>query len=320
MVKNNNKEDFQMRPPFFLTIDTEGDNIWSRPTKITSRNTEKLYRFQELCEKYHIKPIYLTNYEASINTEYVNFIEKHKKNLEVGLHLHAWNSPPIHNLTENDFYFQPYLHEYPEKIIIKKINYLTEHLKDVFQTAIISHRGGRYSINKTIFDSLYDNGIRIDCSVVPGIDWSGSKGDPKGTGGPDFRNFQSNINTLESSIIEIPVSTYRINKYVDSIDDSNIFKRAAGKIFNYKNSILRSKINNLEELKKIVNWNLVNNATHLEYIIHSSELVYNESPLIYKESQVDIFYNNLELFFKFLQQSNIESFTFKEYMKKKIDI
>lgn len=304
--------------PFFLTVDTEGDNIWARPNIISSKNTEKLYRFQVLCEKYRIKPIYLTNYEASENLEFRNFVTQHKENLEIGLHLHAWNSPPIYDLTKDDYHYQPYLHEYPKAIIIQKIDYLIKHLTDIFQTEILSHRGGRYSINEPILEALSDAGIKIDCSVVPGIDWSGSFGSPNGNGGPNFKNSQSNIHTLQDSIIEIPVSTYRTNKYFNLLENKNILKRLIGKVFHYKNSILRSKIDNVKELQKIVQWNLKNDATHLEYIIHSSELVNGESPLIRSKEEEEIFYSNLELFFQFLQTLDIESLTFKNYLERSL--
>ncbi len=304
-----------MSVPFFLTVDTEGDNIWGRPKDITSVNTGKLYRFQELCEKHNIKPIYLTNYEAAINEEYQKFVAKHKNNLEVGLHLHAWNSPPVYNLTGDDFKYQPYLHEYPIEEIRKKITFMVKLLKETFQTDIVSHRGGRYSINDDIFQILLDNGVKIDCSVVPGIDWSVSKGSPDGEGGPNFIGYEENIYNIYNDMIEIPVSTYRINKYFAVLKPSNIFVRAAGKIFNYRNLTLRSKVNNLSDLKKIVKWNLSKKCTHLEYIIHSSELVDGYSGTISSKKEEDIFYKNLEAFFMFLSHQNIVSMTFKEYLE-----
>jgi len=300
--------------PFFLTVDTEGDNIWDRPSQITSRNTESLYRFQELCEKYNIKPIYLTNYEAAINERYQKFIKKHMENLEIALHLHAWNSPPLFELTDNDYKYQPYLHEYPDDIIIDKLNYMINLLENIFQTKIVSHRGGRYSINEIILETLYKNGIKIDCSIVPGIDWTNSKGDPDKDGGPNFKNSIANIHILPQGLIEIPVSTYRVNKYFSSINDKNLLKRLISKFFQYRTSVLRSKLDNIKELKKIVYWNIQHNASHLEYIIHSSELVMNESSLITSMAEEEIFYNNLELFFIFLKEQNINSYTFREYL------
>ncbi len=304
-----------MSVPFFLTIDTEGDNIWSAPRDISAKNTEKLYRFQSLCEKYDIKPIYLTNYEASINKGFQKFVKEHKDNLEIGLHLHAWNSPPIKPLTQDDYKYQPYLHEYSNDLIIKKIEYLISHLKETFNCDIVSHRGGRYSINSTIIKVLYENGIKIDCSVVPGIDWSSSKGDPSRNGGPNFKGYNPKINVIDDSLIEIPVTTYIVNDYINNLKDTNVLKRILRKFFNYKNLILRSKVDNLDELKKVVKHNLKNECTHLDYIIHSSELVKGYSPLIKTNEEEDVFYKNLEKFFIFLKENNIKSYTFKEYLK-----
>ena len=48
---------------FLITIDTEGDDLWSKPREITAANAETLPRFQELCERYRLKPTYLVNWE-----------------------------------------------------------------------------------------------------------------------------------------------------------------------------------------------------------------------------------------------------------------
>lgn len=304
-----------MSIPFFLTVDAEGDNLWKRPEKILSSNTERLYRFQLLCEKYNIKPIYLTNYEAAINLNYQKFIKKHKQNLEIGLHLHAWNSPPYYNLTGNDYKYHPYLHEYPENIIAEKIKYMVNLLKKTFNSNIISHRGGRYSISENIINLLVDNGIKIDCSVVPGVDWSLDKGHPEKSGGVNFKNFSPNIHRLYDKILEVPVSTYRVNKYFDLLPRTSILSRSICKITNYRHLTLRSKVSNLNELKKVVNWNLEHNVSHLEYIIHSSELVLGTSPLIKSIEEENSFYANLEDFFSFLESKDINPMTFQEYLE-----
>jgi hypothetical protein len=49
-----------VRGAFLITVDTEGDNLWSRPRDITVRNAEVLPRFQELCERHGLRPTYLT--------------------------------------------------------------------------------------------------------------------------------------------------------------------------------------------------------------------------------------------------------------------
>ena len=84
------------RPSFLITIDTEGDNLWSAPATITTHNATALPRFQALCQSYGLKPTYLTNFEMANCPDFQEFgrdLLKHGAG-EIGMHLHAWNSPP----------------------------------------------------------------------------------------------------------------------------------------------------------------------------------------------------------------------------------
>src|SRR5438874_10631060 len=109
-------------PAFLITIDTEGDNLWAKPRTVTTQNAQYLPRFQALCEEYALRPTYLTNWEMA-NCE--TFREFGKDVLardaaEIGMHLHAWNSPPIIPLTADDDAHAPYLIDYPEDQIRQK--------------------------------------------------------------------------------------------------------------------------------------------------------------------------------------------------------
>jgi len=42
------------------------------------------------------------------------------------MHLHAWNSPPEKPLTRNDSFYQPYLVEYDNEVMLAKIKELME--------------------------------------------------------------------------------------------------------------------------------------------------------------------------------------------------
>ena len=50
---------------FIITIDTEGDNLWEWKfgDAITTENVKYLPRFQNLCNDFGFKPVWLTNYE-----------------------------------------------------------------------------------------------------------------------------------------------------------------------------------------------------------------------------------------------------------------
>src|SRR5579864_9128001 len=113
--------------PFIVTVDTEGDDIWSRPRAITTYNARFLPRFQSLCERYGYRPVYLANYEMVISDEFVEFARDvvARRAGEIGMHLHAWNSPPIVPLTPDDDLNAPYLIEFPEPQIREKIRVMT---------------------------------------------------------------------------------------------------------------------------------------------------------------------------------------------------
>src|SRR5512145_3376432 len=129
-------------PAFLITVDTEGDDLWSQPGKITTKNARFLPRFQSLCEKYGFRPSWLVNYEMAECPEFVEFARDflRRETGEVGMHLHGWNSPPIRPLTDDDYRHQPYLFEYPEPVMREKIHVMTDLLEERFERKMVVHR------------------------------------------------------------------------------------------------------------------------------------------------------------------------------------
>ena len=175
------------RPSFIVTIDTEGDNLWARPRRITTRNALFLGRFQALCESYGLRPTYLTTWEMAESPLFQEFAnDALERNAgEVGMHLHAWSTPPETPLTEDDHRYLPYVTEYPRADMAAKIEALTTKLEDTFDTSIRSHRGGRWALDGTYAALLVEAGYRVDCSVTPLLSWSSSPG-ARGEAGPDY--------------------------------------------------------------------------------------------------------------------------------------
>lgn len=85
-----------------ITIDTEGDDLWSwkQGDAITTNNTLFLDRFQRLCNKYNFFSVWLTNYEMIQDDRYVEFVKKYalEGKAEIGMHLHAWNDSLMYQL------------------------------------------------------------------------------------------------------------------------------------------------------------------------------------------------------------------------------
>ena len=126
-----------------ITIDTEGDNLWNwhQGDVINTENTIYLSRFQELANKYGFKPVWLSNYEMLSDERFVKFVKdvEEKQQGELGMHLHAWSTPPSYEL-KNEENGQPYLIEYPSDVMEEKIVEMTRIIVEKTGIRPVSHR------------------------------------------------------------------------------------------------------------------------------------------------------------------------------------
>lgn len=168
---------------FIITVDTEGDNLWAshHGEPITTRNTKFLPRFQELCNKYGFKPVYLTNFEMANDEDFAAEAKEWLKSgqCEIGLHVHGWNNPPSYPLG-GDKYAHAYLYEYPEDVMKEKLLVTHNLIKENFEVAPVSHRAGKWAMDERYFKMLNEIGIKVDCSYCPGVDWSNAIGATRG--------------------------------------------------------------------------------------------------------------------------------------------
>lgn len=313
---------------FLISIDTEGDNLWRWRIgkQITTENAKYLPRFQELCEKYGFKPTYLTNYEMAKNPFFANYFKnKLDDNLcEIGMHLHAWNSPPLYDLEiRNDVPVgAPFITEYPIEITEEKVCFLTELLENTFETEIFTHRSGRWATNQEYFKILNNCNYKIDCSVTPMIDWTKAAGQSSGSWGTDYTDFKQSPYIIDNTdILEIPV-TVRENHRLKSLKSCGIrksIKRINEAHKGYGPVWLRPRNNkdNLDDLIYLTNKILKEpNTDYLMFMLHSSEFMPGGSPSFVDEESIEQLYKNLDILFKHISRS-YSGCTFKEYYEKK---
>lgn len=299
--------------PFIITVDTEGDNMWARPREITTRNAAFLPRFQALCERYRFKPVYLTNHEMAMSDLFVEFgrdvIERDAG--EIGMHLHAWNSPPLYSLTGDDFRYQPYLIQYPAAVMKEKIRTLTALLEDRFGRRMVSHRAGRWAFDGRYAAMLLDAGYRVDCSVTPGVDWSAHPGAPAGrsasnyTGFPERPYFFSPSDISEPSngaLLEVPMTVRcgRLYRQMPWAYRVPVARWLAKKISPAPCWLCPSPLQerrNLNTMITLARQARVDGASHVEFMIHSSELMPGGSRTFQTEIDIERLYAYLEMLF-----------------------
>lgn len=273
------------KPAFLVTIDTEGDDLWSRPRTITTHNTSALPRFQAMCETWGLRPTWLVNYEMAMDDAFARFGRDviRRDAGEIGMHLHAWNSPPLVPLTDDDLKHQPYLIEYPQQVLEDKVAFMTSLLRERFETPIVSHRAGRWGFDAHYACTLARHGYLVDCSVCPHVSWRETPGDPAGDGGPDFRRFPDRPYLLDldridrpgaSNLLELPVSVLRspLHRVVPWAYVMPLVRHLAwawrpDRLWLYPDGTNRS------EMFYIVDEALASGRPYVEMVLHSSELV-----------------------------------------------
>lgn len=302
---------------FIITVDTEGDNLWEYhgDGSITTTNASVLPRFQNLCNKYDFKPVYLSNYEMVSDDNFVDFA-KNTQNMgqcEVGLHIHAWNNPPLFTLPIDNS-GQAYLIEYPEEIMKQKVSYTYDLIKKKFGEAPVSHRAGRWAMNDTYFRILREIGIKIDCSYTPYVDWTNSIGANRG--GCDYRKVSIFPQTIDG-ICEVPMSIQR-GDFVRMSRLSQLKMFIKGKTLPRHILWLRPACNSLEGMKQVLDIICKNkNLDYAEFMIHSSELMAGGSPYFTTEESIALLYETMDQLFAYAKQKGFIGCTLKEYYEKK---
>lgn len=305
----------EQEPAFLITVDTEGDNLWARPTDVTTRNAEYLPRFQALCEKYGFKPTYLTNWEMANCPAFAELGKDviRRGTGEIGMHLHAWNSPPQFALTADDDRFQPYLIEYPAEQIREKVKAMTDRLAEVFGRRPTSHRAGRWGFDATYARILIEHGYTVDCSVTPNVSWQFCKGDPARAGGPDYTHFPEAPYFLDpadisrpgdSPLLELPVTVIRTRRYPAPVELAR--RRLAGSFFGtiamrkaFPNTAwLMPTGHNGPALLRVLETVRRERRSYAQFVIHSSELMPGGSPKLPDAGAIDAMYRDIEALFQ----------------------
>jgi hypothetical protein len=316
------------KPAFIITIDTEGDNLWQNHERISTENTRFLPRFQSLCEKYAFKPVYLTNYEMAQDAAYVEFASDviRRGQGEVGMHLHAWNSPPLVALTDDDLRHKPYLIEFPEDQIKAKVAFMTKLLEDNFQTKMLSHRAGRWAFNEFYASLLVEQGYLVDCSVTPHVNWSSSPGNPEGAGGTDYSRFPKEAYFIDlndiakagnSPLLEVPMSIQLKHSGMLNHIKSG-YDKLRGKTRSPSTLWLRPSGGNVENMKKVAEQTLKQGSDYIEFMLHSSEFMPGGSPTFKNEQDIERLYDDLEKLFSWISE-RAQGMTLAEYYQWKIN-
>ena len=281
-----------------VTVDTEGDNLWqwNSGQEITTENALYLSEFQLLCEKYRCYPVYLTNYEMANSAKFVEFAsEKAKEGLcEIGMHLHAWNSPPDYELT-GQYHGNSYITEYPKQAIYEKHKFLKDLIVEKFGVEPISYRSGRWATNADLFDVLEELGFLIDCSVTPGINHN-TPGITVAHAN-NYMGYPRKPYRLKNDLIEAPMTTLRKRTLAGKSMKRRVINLVKGQTL-----WLRPALQTVDEMFSLIDYEVRNDSEYVMFMIHSSELMPGGSPYCKTQQEVNVLLERLEKGFQYAKQ------------------
>jgi hypothetical protein len=200
-----------VNPSLIVTVDTEEEGLWNgqyRREGNTVRNVLCLGRFQELCDRFGVRPTYLVDAPVVEDDAAVELLRGFQDSgrAEIGAHLHPWCNPP-HEETLNTR--NSYTCNLPEGLQRAKLAWLTERIQERFGRRPTSFRAGRYGLDIVGARILRELGYLIDSSVIPFTDYS-ADGGPNFDQAPYLPYFVGEENLCtpceSGSLLEAPVS------------------------------------------------------------------------------------------------------------------
>jgi hypothetical protein len=313
------------RPAFLVTIDTEADNLWSRPRYFTTRNSRYLPRFQSLCERHGLKPTYLTDWSMANCPVFRDFAQDalRRGRAEIGMHLHAWNSPPLVPLTADDLNYQPFLIEHAPQVIREKIKVLTSRLEETFGVKMRSHRSGRWSFSECYAQILIEQGYGVDCSVTPHVSWRSEAGGAARNAGTDFSRFMETAYLIDPADISRPLNPASERETLLEVPMTIMPVRptrtaqAARRALSLAGKIgrrvargilptvrwLRPNGRNGSALPRMLDEVRAAGRDYAEFMLHSSELMPGGSPTFGSVRSVERLYRDLDRLFEYAGKS-----------------
>lgn len=309
-----------------MTIDVEPDSPdWGNITEFRVENIPRLERLQALCDRYGVRPTYLTTYAVAVQpgAEKVLAGLAGAGGCEIGAHLHPSETPPILERPKPE----TSIPNLPADIKEEKYRNLHEALSSRFGPPT-AFRAGRYRLDAASVGILESLGFEADTSVTPHVSWV-LEGGPRWTEAPETPYRLSRQNPAspgDSGIIEIPLTIRqgRRTPLEGSRVVNDLFSmpfrslpRAASRVFDWVRPVrpdwLRPTYLDGEAMIALSDRVLAESpGATLNMMFHSNELAPGMSPFVRTEADAQRFFDRIERVCRHLASRNVEPATLSE--------
>ncbi len=192
----------QSSPKVICIIDAEEEFDWSAPFAASNNSVKTIAAqsaAQAIYRRFNLVPTYAVDYPVASQERGYRPLREFAEagHCEIGAQLHPWVTPPYDEIVGEENSFACNL---PPELQLKKIEALTEIIRQNFNITPKLFRTGRYGAGPDTPRLLQQFGYEIDCSVLPGPAITKSS--------PDYSGAPSEPYWLGSGrrILEIPVT------------------------------------------------------------------------------------------------------------------
>jgi len=283
---------------FIVTVDTEEAFEWGKDFRTKYIREEvsyikELLKFQDLCDRYQVKPTYLVDYPILANKGSLKVIKQLKKrNCELGTHLHTWCNPPFE---EKISIKTTYLENLDPKLMEKKMKNLTNRFEQTLNNSPRAFKSGRYSISDGLFEILIKQGYKVDTSLMPFTDLTPYGGSPKII--TKFRPFK--IKVKKGELLEIPATVgFNFNNF-NFCNKNNLLIQVLKRVNIIRRIRLSPEYSSVKDMKKICEIYIKKKAPILHFQLHSSDFVMGKTPNVKNKKELINFYKSIEQIFEY---------------------
>ena len=182
---------------FSISIDTEEDDWGPATRNNTTLNIREIPRLQRLFERIGARTTFFVTYQVARDPTAAAIIRDTvaSESVEVGAHLHPWNTPPVEGREEQC----SMLWRYPQDSQARKIGRLKQIIRENIHVEPTAFRAGRFGLGNATLGALEQAGFRVDSSVTPLLSW-------REYGGPSFLRAPLRVYRPSAADLCVPAS------------------------------------------------------------------------------------------------------------------
>jgi hypothetical protein len=317
-----------------ITVDTEADWV-DRQNRITS--IQGLRFLQEICDRYGMIPSYLVTYEMATREEAIRVIKEYldQGKCEVGHHMHIWSTPPFEDCNAygvDEKWIEGIQSEIPDHAFSEKMRSLHHAIEKNYGVRPVSHRAGRWGIDKRTLLWLAKSNYLVDSSICPRMLWTEIKGirediktapyfAPNAPYYPDCEDITREATTKERmiNVLEVPVTG--ING--DFLSKMNLKGRRRLRATLYRfgyagteNMSFRPSIDlPMNVFQKLTHTVFQSDLPVINLMFHSSELTVGTSPYSRDEDLLKRLKRRIKFVLRTAEEYGIKGITLSEVPK-----